>query len=85
MKLEEIQQLWSEDCKLDKTELSTESLNIPVLHNKYLKMLIPENLLLKKLKLYHQTLERDKFEYYAGKMCEDDIEEHGWEPFPISY
>ena len=81
MKLEEIQHEWSTDCKLDKTELSSESLNIPVLHNKYLKMLVPENLLLKKLKLHHQVLERDKFEYYAGKMCEEDIEERGWEPF----
>ena len=81
MKLEEIQSEWSTDCKIDKTELSTESLNIPVLHNKYLKILMPEALLLKKLKLHHQTLERDKFEYYTGKMCEDDIEERGWEPF----
>ena len=82
MKLEEIQSEWSKDCKLDKTELSSESLNIPVLHNKYLKILVPENLLLTKLKLHHQALERDKFEYYAGKMCEEDIEERGWEPFP---
>ena len=81
MKLEEIQHEWSTDCKLDKTELSSESLNIPVIHNKYLKILIPESLLLRKLELHHQALERDKFEYYAGKMCEDDIEERGWEPF----
>ena len=81
MKLEEIQREWSKDCNLDKTELSSESLNIPVLHNKYLKILVEENLRLKKLKLHHQTLEQEKFEYYTGKMDEDDLEERGWEPF----
>jgi hypothetical protein len=82
MKIEEIEREWSSDCRVDKTELSSESLNIPVLHNKYLKILVSENLLLAKLKLNHQILERDKFEYYTGKMCEEDLEEHGWEPFP---
>ena len=82
MKLEEIQGEWSKECKVDKTELSSESLNIPVLHNKYLKILIPESLLLMKLKLHHQAFERDKFEYYTGKMCEEDLDERGWEPFP---
>ena len=49
MKLEEILESWSKDSKIDNTELDKESLKIPSLHNKYLKMYTSENLLLRKM------------------------------------
>ena len=67
MKLEEIQSEWSKDCKLDKTELSSESLNIPVLHNKYLKFLNKYKLLLVKAEDEYKLLKKYKWEYYTGK------------------
>ena len=42
MKLEEIQELWSSDCVIDDTELDLESVKIPELHNKYLKIFSEE-------------------------------------------
>ena len=36
MTLEELQQSVNKDFKLDDTELDTESINIPLLHKKYL-------------------------------------------------
>ena len=81
MKLEEILESWSKDSKIDNTELDKESLKIPSLHNKYLKMYTSENLLRKKMVHDFKERERDKFEYYAGKMCEEDLKERGWEQF----
>ena len=37
MTLEELQQSVDRDLKIDDTELDTESINIPLLHNKYLQ------------------------------------------------
>ena len=28
-----------------------------------------------------KEVERNKFEYYSGKMCEEELAEHGWEQF----
>ena len=48
MTLEELQQSVNKDFKLDDTELDTESVNIPLLHNKYLIHFNKFSLLLKK-------------------------------------
>ena len=81
MRLEDIEAEWSKDCIIDDTELDTEALNIPKLHNKYLKTHNQENLLLKKMNYKYKELERNKYEYYSGKMCQEDLEEQGWEQF----
>ena len=81
MILEEIEDAWSKDCKIDDTELDIEARKIPQLHNKYLKMFNRENLLLRKMNYDYKVLEKDKFEYYAGKMDESELESRGWEQF----
>ena len=48
MTLEELQQSVDRDLKIDDTELDTESINIPLLHNKYLQHYNKFSLLLKK-------------------------------------
>ncbi len=81
MKLDEIESEWTTDCKIDDTELDTESLKIPQLHNKYLKIYNQENLTYKKLSYQYKELEKVKYEYYSGKMCQEDLDEQGWEQF----
>ena len=81
MKLDEIESEWTTDCKIDDTELDTESLKIPQLHNKYLKIYNQENLTYKKLSYQYNELEKVKYEYYYGKMCQEDLDEQGWEQF----
>jgi hypothetical protein len=81
MKLEDILSEWTKDSKIDNTELDKESLKIPALHNKYLKMYTSENLKLKRMMHDFKDLERDKFEYYSGKMCQEDLAERGWSQF----
>ena len=67
MTLEELQQAVNKDFKLDDTELDTESVNIPLLHNKYLIHFNKFSLLLKKAEYDHKSMIRDKWEYYTGK------------------
>ena len=81
MKLDEILALWAHDSKIDNIELDKESLKIPSLHNKYLKIYTQENLHLKKMTHDFKEMERNKFEYYSGKLCEEELEEFGWDQF----
>ena len=67
MTLEELQAEADKDLVIDDTELDTESLKTPILHNKYLQYYNKFNLLLKKSQWEERTLNREKWEYYTGK------------------
>jgi len=67
MNLEELQAEADKDLVIDDTELDTESLKTPILHNKYLQYYNKINLLLKKSQWEERTLNREKWEYYTGK------------------
>lgn len=81
MKLEEIQDLWTEDCNWQDDLLDEELLRIPQLHTKYYKIFSQERLLLNKLKNDLVVLKGEKWEYYLGDMPQEDLQERGWEPF----
>ena len=67
MTLEELQESVDRDFKLDDTELDSESIKIPLLHNKYLQYFNKFSLLLKKAEYDRKVLTRQKWEYYTGK------------------
>ena len=67
MTLEELQVEADKDLVIDDTELDTESLKTPILHNKYLQYYNKFNLLLKRSQWEERTLQREKWEYYTGK------------------
>lgn len=81
--VEDIYRMWGEDSKIDSLALDEESLKVPVLHSKYVRLLTDERRHLNKMRESHSILVRDKSEYYAGKMCEEDLQERGWEPLDI--
>ena len=68
MKMEKIMESWSIDCKYDQTELARESLNTPVLHNKYYKILMGERAVLFRLKSKVKQTKRMLIEYYSGDL-----------------
>jgi len=67
MTLEELQQSVDRDLKIDDTELDSESIKIPLLHNKYLQHFNKFSLLLKRAEYDRKVLVRQKWEYYTGK------------------
>lgn len=83
MKLSEIQQLWSVDSKIDRTELGEESLKIPQLHSKYFNVYSTERLLYKQFEAEYKKLYRLKYEYYMGQLSKDELVEHNWEPYQL--
>jgi Recombination, repair and ssDNA binding protein UvsY len=83
MKLSDLLDMWHEDVQMDKTELAAESLRVPQLHHKYYKAYVQEGLLFKKLESDYKLLLRQKTQYYAGTMSEEELDELGWEPQPM--
>ena len=81
--IDDIYKMWEKDSKVDELELDQESLKIPQLHSKYIRLLTDESRQLKKMIETHKILVRDKLEYYQGKMCEEDLEDRNWEPLDV--
>lgn len=83
MKLEDIQNQWENDSKIDRAELGEESLKIPQLHAKYFKIFSEERMKLRALQRSYNNFKRDKYEYYNGTASQDVMNTHGWEPNPL--
>ena len=81
MKLEDIQELWHRDREIDYTELGTESIRIPLIHDKYLKIFIDERIRLKGIEFELSKMVRTKTEYYSGKMSQEELDRRGWEQY----
>jgi len=82
--LEEVMEKWERDSKVDSTEPGKEVIRVPVLHNKYLKILSQHNLALKKAQMDLAKMRKVKWMYYNGKLTQEELEKFGWEPFPFT-
>lgn len=83
MKIEEVEDLWAADCKIDKSDLDGESLKIPQLHHKYYKIYIREKINLTKKNSELNILVKDKSELYMGKLDQRTLQEKGWQQFDL--
>lgn len=82
--LEKILELWKKDSIIDQTEPSKELLKIPLLHSKYLDLLIQHKIKAKDSEFAYKKMKKIKWEYYNGKLDQDDLDKYGWEPFPFT-
>lgn len=82
--LEKILHNWEKDSNIDQTEPSKELLKIPLLHSKYLNSLTKQKIISKKIYFDYLQLKKKKWEYYSGKMDQEELMERGWEPFQFT-
>ena len=82
--LEKILKLWEKDSGVDQTEPGKELLNIPKLHSKYVSLLVEYNLKAKEYEYAYKKIKKVKWEYYTGKLCQEDLEKLNLEPFPFT-
>lgn len=83
-KLDELLEMWKKDAEIDRTEPGKALLDIPKLHSKYLNILSRHKLLQKETEFKYSRMKRIKWEYYTGKMDQDDLAKYGWDPFPYT-
>lgn len=79
--LEQVLKHWEKDVDIDQTEPGKELLRIPVLHNKYLSFLTKHKIASKKAHFDYLRMRKVKIEYYSGRMSQEELDEHGWQPF----
>jgi hypothetical protein len=82
-KLDELLNMWAADSVIDRTEPGKALINIPQLHSKYLNILSRHRLLAKEADFKYSRMKKIKWEYYTGKLDDDQLQKHGWEPFPF--
>ena len=80
MLLKDVFEQWGKDSKIDRNDLTAESLRIPELHHKYLMIYTGEKIRLHQRESDFKVLYRLKFEYYFGTISSEDLKEKGWEP-----
>ena len=81
MNIENLRSMVKKDIAINESDLNTESLRTPQLHNKYLILFEDSKLQLQKFQFQEKVLKRDKWLYYSGKLGDDDLKRLNWEPF----
>ena len=81
--LDDLLEMWRVDSVIDRTEPGKALINIPQLHSKYLNILSRHRLLSKEAEFKYNKMKKLKWEYYTGKLDKNQLEKHGWEPFPF--
>ena len=79
MNLEQIQEMWEKDSKIDPDNLHDESLKIPQLHSKYYTLYNTITLLRERAKEQYNKVRLERYNYYTGKAT---AEVYAEEPFP---
>jgi hypothetical protein len=81
--LEEVLEMWKKDSQIDDLNLDETSKNAAKLHSKYLEFVSVTKLLLKKRRAERESLRKDKWLWYMGKMPKQDMDARGWpyDPF----
>ena len=81
--LEDLLEMWRQDSEIDRTEPGKALLDIPKLHSKYLNILSRHRLLAKEAEFKYNKWKKLKWEYYTGKLDDDELAKYGWSPFPF--
>ena len=67
MNLEQIQEMWEKDSKIDPDNLHDESLKIPQLHSKYYTLYNTITLLRERAREQYNKVRLERYNYYTGK------------------
>jgi hypothetical protein len=82
-KIDDLLAEWAKDSIIDRTEPGKALLDIPKLHSKYLNILSTHRLLIRDAEFKYNRMKKLKWEYYTGKLDDDQLTKYGWEPFPF--
>ena len=78
MNIEELNDLWENDCSIDEDHLDRASVHTAKLHSKYLRLLVNHKMRIAALNAEYNNLRQVKFRYYRGELPREDLVERGW-------
>lgn len=83
IKLEELQEQWSQDSIINESNVKQEITNTPKLHAKYIRFLNEHKLASFKAKFDYDKMKSIRTEYYLGQLDQESLESYGWEQFDL--
>ena len=83
MILDEILEMWKKDAVIDDVCLDEETIKSSKLHAKYLELFSMAKLQLKRKEMEHDSMKKDKWLYYNGKMSQQDMDKRNWKYDPF--
>ena len=83
MTLDDIMKMWEVDCEIDDLALDDETKKTSKLHAKYLALVNVNRLQRAKLDSDLDSLKKDKWLYYTGKMTKQEMDARGWQCDPF--
>lgn len=83
MKLDDIVEMWRNDCVINRYDLTEESLKIPLLHSKYYEIYMNEKRVLVEHQENFKNFEFAKSMYYQGKLTTDELKKRNWTQFNL--
>lgn len=81
MTLEDIENMWAQDCKINLLNLEQSSADTYELHSKYSKIWNAAKLHLSKLENEKNRLTLIKNDYYTGNLDHQTMKENKWKPY----
>lgn len=83
MILDEILEMWKKDAVIDDVCLDEETIKSSKLHAKYLELFSMAKLQLKRKEMEHNSMKKDKWLYYNGKMSQQNMDKRNWKYDPF--
>ena len=83
MTLDEYFDEWKKDAPIPADDLDNSARNVPVLHAKWWRFYAGDRLRFRKLDFEYKVLYNHKYQWYAGKMIDEDRVKLGWPVKPL--
>ena len=78
MNIEELNDMWEEDCSIDEDHLDRASVFTAKLHSKYLRLLVQHKMRIAALNAEYNNLRQIKFRYYRGELPREELTARNW-------
>ena len=83
MKIDDLHDEWTKDQDLDLSQIDKAIRKVPLLHGKWWKFYTTERQTYAVVRQERDKLRHDKFEWYVGRLSEEDRIARGWPPQPL--
>lgn len=83
MTLDDIMNMWKVDCEIDDLALDDETKKCSKFHAKYLELVNINRLQRARLDSDLDSMKKDKWLYYTGKMTKQEMDARGWKYDPF--
>lgn len=83
MTLDQYQLEWEQDARISPDALDDDARNVPLLHAKWWRYYSGERLRFRKLDMQFKTLKLLRWEYFTGKLDDDERIKRGWPVQPL--